>query len=522
MNKSVQTNLRAATGRFLLLSALVCGLVACNGGNEGSPNAGGVSDTLAPSATMSVSGSSLGIRTPLSIVFSESMDISSLQLAGTLVDETDGGVWSTTTHTNDTLTFSPLEGGWTGAASRNIIVDASDLAGNAALTISATYEIDPLALSIFQAASVVIGQPDFISDISNQGGAAGANTLATPFGSPLVAPNGKLFVGDTNNNRVLAFSQVPTVNNASANFVLGQDNFTSTGNSVSVSSHSGPQQIVMHEGKMIVADTSASRILVYNAIPDDETDSPDVVVGQQDFNSSGFACDADSFRFADSLAVTPDGKLLVVDAGNNRVLIWDNIPTTNGQAANLVIGQPDLTTCAANGPTSSTLNSPSGIWTDGTRLIIGDSTHSRALIWNSIPTINFQPADLVLGQPTFTAGSANNGNGDGSYLITAQTLSFPYGGIHSNGTQLALTDSSNSRVLIWNTFPTTSFQAADVVIGQGTFNLETRNNVDQDDNTFNPIPSDQVLYFPTGVQFYRDKLLVTDSFNNRMLIFRSN
>src|ERR1035438_9238838 len=39
-----------------------------------------------------------------------------------------------------------------------------------------------------------------------------------------------------------------------------------------------------------------------------------------------------------------NGRLYVADTGNNRVLIYNQIPTSNGAAANVVLGAPDFTT----------------------------------------------------------------------------------------------------------------------------------------------------------------------------------
>ena len=40
--------------------------------------------------------------------------------------------------------------------------------------------------------------------------------------------------------------------------------------------------------------------------------------------------------------------LFVTDLGYNRVLIWNSIPTSNGAAADVAIGQPDLVSSIAN------------------------------------------------------------------------------------------------------------------------------------------------------------------------------
>ena len=48
-------------------------------------------------------------------------------------------------------------------------------------------------------------------------------------------------------------------------------------------------------------------------------------------------------------SVTTDGtRLFVSDLGFNRVLIWNTIPTANGQAADVVVGQPDMVSSIPN------------------------------------------------------------------------------------------------------------------------------------------------------------------------------
>ena len=155
-------------------------------------------------------------------------------------------------------------------------------------------------------------------------------------------------------------------------------------------------------------------------------------------------------------------------------------------------------------PTDKTLDVSEGaVWSDGIRLAVVDQDNHRVLLWNSFPTQNFQPANLVLGQNNFTGGQPNAGGG-----VSASTLSYPIG-IHSNGTQLAVADTENSRVLIWNTFPTQNAQAADRVLGQADLNSALN------------LPDDsRSIDYPVGVLFYQDKLLVVDGHGtDRILIF---
>jgi hypothetical protein len=375
----------------------------------------------------------------------------------------------------------------------------------------------------FQNAAVVVGQADFSGTDANQGNLdPAANTLDEPYGNPAV-DDGLLFVGDYGNNRVLAFDPLPTVNNADADFVLGQPDFTTTTANTTQSGMDWPQSVATVDGKMVVADYGNHRVLIYNSIPTDGAE-PDVVVGQPDFDTDTPDCDANSLAFPETATVTPGGKLIVTDSDNNRVLIWNALPTANGQPADMVLGQGDFTHCAENDddqngapdgdpsvPTAHTLFYPAGVWADDTRLVVADSENHRVLIWTAFPTANFQPADLVLGQDDFTTRTA---------ATTQSGMNTPYDGVHSNGVQLVVTDWANHRTLIWNSFPTMSFQPADTVLGQSNFTNNTEND-DNQDGTPDTNASARTQNNPTGALFYEDKLLVVDNDNNRLLIYQS-
>lgn len=219
-------------------------------------------------------------------------------------------------------------------------------------------------------------------------------------------------------------------------------------------------------------------------------------------------------------------KLVVTDSFNNRVLIWNSIPTANGTAPDLVLGQTGFTSCDSNqggSASSTTLHLPAGVWTDGTRLVVEDDGNNRVLIWDNFPTINDQPADLVLGQGDFTHTTPNDDNQDGIWdsQASARTLHDPFDGVDSDGTRLAVTDSSNHRVLVWESFPTRSFQPADLVLGQSDF-AHTQRNDDNQDGHPDSQPSARTFDYPAGVRFIAGKtLVVTDDGNSRYLIFNA-
>lgn len=384
----------------------------------------------------------------------------------------------------------------------------------------------------FKAASVVIGQADFASNLPNQGGSPAANTINSPYTSPGYH-SGILYLPDSDNNRILGFNAVPEVNNAAADFVLGQASFeTSTaGNSADL--FDSPQSPSAGGGMLFVADYFNNRVVVHDPIPATAT-SASFALGQADLNSNADAC-SQTGMLAPETAIAVAGKLIVADSDNNRVLIWNDITSLgNGSPASLVLGQPGFTSCSANNDaatapdvaSSRTLNYPAGVWSDGTRLVVLDSYNNRALIWTSFPGSNYQPANLVLGQGDFEHVTANdddqNGASDGA--PTARTLSTPYNGVDSDGTRLFIADGDNNRVLVWNQFPTASFTPADEVIGQSSFILGAPNDDDQDgfpDDSVTGTPSARTLSDPNGVRIIDSStVIVSDRQNNRFLIFK--
>ena len=80
-------------------------------------------------------------------------------------------------------------------------------------------------------------------------------------------------------------------------------------------------------------------------------------------------------------------------------------PACVGQAT-VVLGQPDFTTTTENiTATTNSLRLPTAVASDGVHLVVADTNHNRVLIWNRIPTSNNQPADVVVGQATFTTAT---------------------------------------------------------------------------------------------------------------------
>ncbi|MFA6301247.1 MAG: peptidoglycan-binding protein [Candidatus Paceibacterota bacterium] len=363
-------------------------------------------------------------------------------------------------------------------------------------------------------ASVVIGQADFIHNAANRGGAVAANTLNAPFG--IYSDGTKLYVADGGNNRALVYNTIPVANDASADVAVGQADLTHNSSGVTQSAISLPMGIFSNGTKLFLSDFTNSRVLVYNTIPVSSGVLADVVVGQPNFISStanntfSFSSDTSLYNPMDSIVV--GSKLIVADASDNRVLIYNTIPTSNNAPADVVIGQIDMTHNAVNqggSVAANTLNGPVRPYSDGTKLFIVDRSNNRVLIYNTIPVANNASADVVIGQVDFMNNAVNQGG-----VAAANTLSAPYN-VSSDGTKLFIADQFNNRVLIYNTIPVSNDASANVVVGQvdmagATVNQGLGSNV-----------TAQTLYQPAsafsdGVKFY-----VSDTKNNRVLIYNT-
>jgi len=187
-----------------------------------------------------------------------------------------------------------------------------------------------------------------------------------------------------------------------------------------------------------------------------------VVVGQPDCISNSPGTSSTSLRSPTGIFVDDKGRLFVAEYNNNRVLIWNSIPTSNGQPADLVLGQPDFTSGLVNrggSKDSDTLYNPYGVYSDGERLAVVEISNHRVLIWNTFPTSNGQPADVVVGSDSMTSGSPG---------CSQTQLSGPTGVVIYNN-KLLISQASGRRVSIFNSVPTSNGQPADIVLGQDDF-----------------------------------------------------
>jgi sugar lactone lactonase YvrE len=137
-------------------------------------------------------------------------------------------------------------------------------------------------------------------------------------------------------------------------------------------------------GRLWVGDTSNNRVLRFdNAATKPSAALPDAVLGQPDFATDSNLTGATGLNTPFHLAMDTDGTLWVSDNGNARVLGYKNAgtrPATGANAADIVLGQPNFTSYVSGPVTDRGLGNPRGIAvTPAGGLLIADSDAARVV-----------------------------------------------------------------------------------------------------------------------------------------------
>ncbi len=268
-----------------------------------------------------------------------------------------------------------------------------------------------------------------------------------------------LVVCDTGHHRLLIWKTIPEDDLTPADLVIGQPDFASEGRNgkrdPGAATLNVPTGVAFGGGVLAVADAWNHRVLLWHGLPEHSDQPADVVLGQADFSSAlanrgGAGAAANTLHWCYGVAILGD-DLVVADTGNRRVLMWHGIPQENGRAADLVIGQSELTTRDENagreaGPLG--MRWPHAVARCGERLLVADAGNNRIQVWDSVPEASGVGADFALGQADFTSVEHNRGH----YLPDASSLNMPYG-VTLSGDTAVISDSGNNRVLLWDLDP---------------------------------------------------------------------
>lgn len=344
------------------------------------------------------------------------------------------------------------------------------------------------------------------------------STLFGPRGATLASAHGPLIVADTGHHRLMIWSSIPEDDHTPADILLGQPNFTTEGRNGGPDDGARrdtlnvPTGVTTYHGKLIVADAWNHRVLIWNQLPSQSHAPPDLVLGQADFNGDqpnrGASPTAASMHWPFA-TLGYDGRLLVADTGNRRILIWTRWPEHHGQPADLVLGQSSFEDRSDNGgsePNATSFRWPHDLAVAGGDLLVTDAGNNRILWWHGIPQASNAPATRVLGQATFAAIDHNRG----AYWPTAKSLNMPYA-IATTDEQILVADTANSRLLGWSTTLVAPDPEARALTGQP-------HAAAKGDNRWAP-PVRDSLCWPYGLNIIGPTAVVSDTGNHRICLW---
>ena len=388
-----------------------------------------------------------------------------------------------------------------------------------ALVVLLLFTVAVKALDNGQNADKVLGQLDFVS----AAGGVSASQMTGPRGVAVDPTTGKVFVGDTANNRVLRFASWDDLaNGQAAEGVLGQPSLNANTPGTTQTTMNAPTGVhVDQDGRLWVADTGNHRVLRFNNAAAQarrsqwRTASWDSRISYTGNPNFGGGPAQNNFNTPTSVFVEPEGDLWVADSQNHRVLRFANAALrADGDPATGVLGHDGYESSARNreshvGP--ETMAEPVAVYVEksGRDLWVADSGNHRVLRFDAAYfKANGADADGVLGQPDFNT----------AVPATTQSGFYLCGGVAGSDTgALYVNDTGNNRILVFNAADAKMRgENADNVLGQPDFvsGLPNRGgpaaaNTLKSDNPSNLFVDDEALV-----------LWTPDDGNHRVLAFQ--
>ncbi len=303
------------------------------------------------------------------------------------------------------------------------------------------------------AADWLIGQDDFHREGRNAKGPVSAASVNVPTG--ICACGEGMAVADAWNHRVLIWQRIPGDSHVAADIVLGQADFHHNAanrgrDCADAGSMHWPYGVAWLDGKLFVADAENRRVLIWHGLPQYNGQPADQVLGQHDFDhrdeNAGDEASAMSMRWPHGIALWR-GNLCIADAGNNRIMIWRGMPGNNGEPCDVVLGQESVDKIDHNQslywPRANTLNMPYSLTSIGDWLLVADTASSRLLGWHIDDLATGADARALSGQHSF------HDKGDNRWqLPCADSFCWPYG-IQACGDIVVVADSGNNRISLW-------------------------------------------------------------------------
>ena len=269
--------------------------------------------------------------------------------------------------------------------------------------------------------------------------------------------------GFLNNQNI---NEVVGLNIAYPNSFYGAENFPSA------YAMAEPQGIAFDAfGNLWAVDNYRPAILMYPPQNQFNGQPATFIIGQPNLNvnRSNYGITQSAMTSPQLIAFDKNNNLWVYDKTANRILGFQ-YPFGSGGILNAswVIGQISFTTDATGVSANLFSAAMNGIVFDNqNNLWVADTNNNRVLGFSASKIYSINPsASWVIGQPSFTSNTINNGG------ISAKTLYKPYSvAIDKNG-YLWVGDLGNYRLLGYKN-PQGIMPSADYVIGQTSFSLST-------------------------------------------------
>lgn len=224
-----------------------------------------------------------------------------------------------------------------------------------------------------------------------------------------------LFILDTGNNRILKFEPTAFWTKNAAGSVFGQagagrNDVHANQKTVDANGFEVVSCIAVGRRHLVVGDKWNSRVLVYDK--NDLTRGPIAAVGQPSLTSHcagyrpGWSCRptaANTLNLVAGCAIDSEDRLYVASTLENRVLVWNAVPTYSDAPADYVIGQDVFGSKEANTGAQGEgwISSPASLATSRSQLLVADNGNSRVLVFDLPIQRNRPSAKVVIGQPDF-------------------------------------------------------------------------------------------------------------------------
>ncbi|MBV8569682.1 MAG: hypothetical protein JO319_03640, partial [Acidobacteriaceae bacterium] len=216
-----------------------------------------------------------------------------------------------------------------------------------------------------------------------------------------------------------------------ARAVIGQSNFSVRETGVSATA-------LALQGNHLYAAEGSGKILTFDIakLPGPREDMAGYPKGSCNVCGLAALAVANQNVFPGIAGVSSLGRTVVAaDPAHHHVLIWRDSSEPNAEP-DVILGRPDSSSISA-----STLVNPVSVAFDGRHVFVGDAALHRVLVWDTLPTSNDQPADAVLGQPSFSSTDTSD-NPDAGTIFLPSALA-------SDGTNLFVADAAAHRILVF-------------------------------------------------------------------------